>query len=202
MPKVKVPRKSTAVDMTAMTDVAFLLLTFFILTTQFKPDEPVMVDTPSSVSEEKLMESNMMQVLVDVKGRVFFNCDGPSYRKDLLGKLGQKYKINFSEDEKETFSNLQTIGMPMTKLKEYLNWSNTERTEYDKNSPGIPIDSTNNQLADWIWFARLSNPEYQAVIKGDRETNYPVVKRVFDIFQEKKVNKFNFVTSLEKRPNV
>ena len=114
MPKVKVPRKSTAVDMTAMTDVAFLLLTFFILTTQFKPDEPVMVDTPSSVSEEKLMESNMMQVLVDVKGRVFFNCDGPTYRKDLLGKLGQKYKINFSEDEKETFSNLQTIGMPVT----------------------------------------------------------------------------------------
>ena len=127
MPKVKVPRKSTAVDMTAMTDVAFLLLTFFILTTQFKPDEPVMVDTPSSVSEEKLMESNMMQVLVDVKGRVFFNCDGPSYRKDLLEKLGQKYKINFSEDEKEMFSNLQTIGMPMTKLKErkkLLNLSN------------------------------------------------------------------------------
>jgi biopolymer transport protein ExbD len=202
MPKVKVPRKSTAVDMTAMTDVAFLLLTFFILTTQFKPDEPVMVDTPSSVSEDKLMETNMMQVLIDAKGRVFFTCDGPANRIALLEKLGQKYKINFSEDEKKTFSNLQTIGLPVTKLKEYLNWSKSERSSFDKTSAGIPIDSTNNQLGDWVWFARLSNPDYQAVIKGDRETNFPVVKRVFDIFQEKKVNKFNFVTNLEKRPTV
>jgi len=202
MPKVKVPRKSTAVDMTAMTDVAFLLLTFFILTTQFKPDEPVMVDTPSSVSEDKLMEVNVMQVLIDAKGRVFFTCDRPANRIALLEKLGQKYKINFSAEEKKTFSNLQTIGLPVTKLKDYLNWSKSERTAFDKNSAGIPIDSTNNQLGDWVWFARLSNPDYQAVIKGDRETNFPVVKRVFDIFQEKKVNKFNFVTNLEKRPTV
>jgi biopolymer transport protein ExbD len=202
MPKVKVPRKSTAVDMTAMTDVAFLLLTFFILTTQFKPDEPVMVDTPSSVSDTKLSEANVMQVLVDAKGRVFFTCDGPANRISLLEKLGQKYSISFTEEEKKTFSNLQTVGLPVSKLKDYLNWSKSERTSFDKNSPGLPIDSTNNQLGDWIWFARLANPDYQAVIKGDRETNFPVVKRVFDVFQEKKVNKFNFVTNLEKRPSL
>ena len=69
MPKVKVPRKSTSVDMTAMTDVAFLLLTFFMLATKFKPDEPVVVDTPSSISEIKLPESGIMQITIDKQGR-------------------------------------------------------------------------------------------------------------------------------------
>ena len=130
-----------------------------------------------------------------------FNYDSYDFEMD---ELEEKEKKEREEKRKirEDISIKMKTDNDETKLKEYLNWSKSERSSFDKTSAGIPIDSTNNQLGDWVWFARLSNPDYQAVIKGDRETNFPVVKRVFDIFQEKKVNKFNFVTNLEKRPTV
>jgi len=102
MPKVKVPRKSTMVDMTAMTDVAFLLLTFFMLATKFKPDEPIIVDTPSSVSEIVLPEQDVMIISVDANGRVFFGIDGQYNREGLISKMAALKGVAFSEEEKKT----------------------------------------------------------------------------------------------------
>ena len=196
MPKVKIPRKSTSIDMTAMTDVAFLLLTFFMLATKFKPDEPVLVDTPSSVSEIKLPDTDIMLITIDKDNRVFFAIDGQQTRLGLLDKMSDIYKLSFSPDEKKEFSNMSSFGVPVVELKKLLNMKAEERLKYKQS--GIPCDSLKNELADWVWQARLTNNQVRVAIKGDQQTNYPVVKEVIATLQEKKVNRFNFITSMEK----
>jgi biopolymer transport protein ExbD len=196
MPKVKIPRKSTSIDMTAMTDVAFLLLTFFMLATKFKPDEPVMVDTPSSVSEIKLPDTDIMLITIDKDNRVFFAIDGQQTRTQLLDKMSGIYKLQFSPEEKKEFSNMSSFGVPVAELKTLLNMKAEERLKYKQ--AGIPCDSLKNELADWIWQARLTNNNVRVAIKGDQQTNYPVVKEVIATLQDKKVNRFNFITSMEK----
>ena len=116
MSKVKVPRKSTVVDMTAMTDVAFLLLTFFMLATKFKPDEPVMVTTPSSISEIKLPETDILLLTIDKDSRVFFSMDGEQNRLALLDKMAEKYQLTFTEAQKKEFTLLSSFGVSIKNL--------------------------------------------------------------------------------------
>lgn len=196
MSKVKVPRKSTSVDMTAMTDVAFLLLTFFMLATKFKPDEPVAVTTPSSISEIKLPDTDIMLLTIDKEGRVFFGIDGQETRKDLLKRIGEKYQISFTPEEYQEFSLTTSFGVPVKELKQYLALKADERTKYP--SSGIPSDSLNNELSDWVWQSRLANNNIRVAVKGDQQTNYPIVKQVIATLQDRNVNRFNFITSLEK----
>lgn len=196
MPKVKVPRKSTSVDMTAMTDVAFLLLTFFMLATKFKPDEPVVVDTPSSISEIKLPESDVIQLTIDKDGRVFFGVDGQQTKEELLKRMGEKYKVTFTPEQIKEFSLMSTFGVTVAQLPALLNMKSEDRLKAPQS--GVPCDSLNNELADWIWQTRLINNNVRVAVKGDRETGYPTVKRVIATLQEKKVNRFNFITSMEK----
>jgi biopolymer transport protein ExbD len=196
MAKVKVPRKSTSVDMTAMTDVAFLLLTFFMLATKFKPDEPVVVDTPSSISEIKLPESDIMQLTIDKTGRVFFGVDGQQTREKILQSMAAKYQMKFSAEEIKEFSLQSTVGVPMAQMSSFLKMTTEERAK--ANFAGIPTDSLNNELGDWIWQTRLANNNVRVAIKGDRDANMPTVKRVIAVLQEKNVNRFNFITSMEK----
>jgi biopolymer transport protein ExbD len=200
MPKVKVPRKSTMVDMTAMTDVAFLLLTFFMLATKFKPDEPIIVDTPSSVSEIILPEKDVMIISVDAQGRVFFGIDGQFNREGLITKMAALKGVAFTPNEVKQFSLVDQFGMPFNQIKQYLTLSADQRSKFNKTSAGIPMDSLNNELGDWIWQARLTNNNIRVAIKGDMDTQYPVVKRIIKVVQEKNVNRFNFITSMEADP--
>jgi biopolymer transport protein ExbD len=196
MSKVKVPRKSTVVDMTAMTDVAFLLLTFFMLATKFKPDEPVTVTTPSSISEIKLPETDILLLTIDKDSKVYFAMDGDQNKIELLTKMGTKYNLTFTEAQKKSFSLLSSFGISIKELGPYLDMDSEARKKVVQK--GIPCDSLNNELADWILQARFTNKNLRVAVKGDGDAAYPVVKQVIATLQEKKVNRFNFITSLEK----
>lgn len=196
MSKVKIPRKSTTVDMTAMTDVAFLLLTFFMLATKFKPDEPVTVTTPSSISEIKLPETDILLLTIDKDSRVYFAMDGDQNKVELLSKMATKYNLTFTENQKKQFSLLSSFGVSIKELGAYLDLDAEARKAFVQK--GIPSDSTDNELADWILQARFTNKNLRVAVKGDGDAGYPVVKQVIATLQDKKVNRFNFITSLEK----
>lgn len=200
MPKVKVPRKPTTIDMTAMCDVAFLLLTFFMLTSVFKSDESVVVDTPSSISDIKLPDTDIMSITITKDGVVYFGIDNKSYsRPRLLDRISKKYNIEFTPEEARAFELTPEFGVPINQLKGWLSMEESERTSF--KHPGIPIDSTNNELGVWIMQARLSNPNLRIAIKGDGNSQYPVIKKVINTLQDKNVNKFNLITDLEVNPN-
>jgi biopolymer transport protein ExbD len=196
MGKVKVHRSSTSIDMTPMVDLAFLLVTFFMLTTKFAPEEPLAVDMPTSVSEIKLPETDILTISISKDGIVFFNMDGKYNRQELLTKMGEKYGIQFSPQEANSFSVLSSLGVPIGNLKEFLSMAPEQRKLV--RQPGIPSDSLNNELADWIMLSRSTNPKLRIAIKGDRDANYPVVKNVITTLIDRKVNRFNLITNMEQ----
>jgi len=197
MPKVKVPRKSTTVDMTAMCDVAFLLLTFFMLTSNFVAKEPIVVAIPSSVSEIKIPERDIVTVLIDAEGKVFFGLDTQQDRKDVLDNVGKAYSISFSEKELTEFSKITSSGVPIEKMKAFLALS-TEARDSKEAALGIPADSINNQFKVWMKTARQVNPKLRLAIKADQQTPYKVVKGVMTTLQDINENRYNLITSLKE----
>ncbi len=181
--------------MTPMVDLAFLLVTFFMLTTKFAPEEPLVVDMPSSVSEIKLPETDILTISISKEGTVFFNMDGKYTRQALLKKIGDKYNVQFTPEEVRTFSVISSIGVPIGNLREYLDLDAEARKTV--NQPGIPCDSLNNELADWIVMSRIANPKLRIAIKGDQDAHYPVVKQVINTLVDRKVSRFNLITNME-----
>ena len=197
MPKVKVPRKSTTVDMTAMCDVAFLLLTFFMLTSNFVAKEPIVVAVPSSISEIKIPERNILTVLIDKQGKVFFGLDTQQDRKEVLENVGKAYSISFTEKELNEFSKIGMSGVPIEKMSAFLALKPEER-DTKEAAIGIPTDSLNNQFKVWITTARKVNRELRLAIKSDQLTPYKVIKDVMGTLQDNNENRYNLITSLEQ----
>jgi biopolymer transport protein ExbD len=200
MSKVRIPRKSTAIDMTAMCDVAFLLLTFLLLTSNVVKPEAVLVAAPSSVSEIKIPETDICEVIVDVDGKVFIGIDNQEQRKELLRKIGEKYGISFNSREMKEFSLVNSFGVPAEKLKAFIDLPSEDKG-MKENALGIPCDSINNQFKDWIHFAREVNPELVIAIKADRKTPYPKIKRVMNTLRELRENRYHLITNFEEAPS-
>ena len=204
MGKIKMSKKSTSIDMTAMCDVAFLLLTFFILTATAKMPEPLPVDTPSSTVQTKLPETGLVTITVgkkDGKEQVFIGMKDRAIRKGALDYMSQMYKVPFTDKEKQEFMLMEEFGVPVGELKRILALKGSERVK-DGMQSGIPVDSIgdNNQLKDWIQYARKANidnganKELQFAIKGDAKEEYPAIRKIMDMLQDQKVNTFSLVT--------
>ena len=204
MPRIKVPRKSTAIDMTAMCDVAFLLLTFFILTAKPKVEDPVAVDMPKSAIEQTLPETGVA-ILTVGKGKVFFTIDGEEARKQTLLQVGKIYNIGFTPTEVKKFTALDNVGVPIQQLKQFLTLDPEQRKAVEGSANGgIPTDSVSNELYNWIHEARvvtknLNGKELLFSIKGDSNEEYPTMQRIIAILQKQKVNKFSLITSLRPK---
>jgi biopolymer transport protein ExbD len=201
MPKIKLPTKSPHIDMTPMVDLFSVVLTFLMLTATMRQTEPAPVDTPYSISEKPTPDFNTMTLILSKDDRVFLNFDNGSdtlfkFRPKVLADMGKRYNIEFDEAELRQFEKYpSSMGVPMLKMKEFL--AAKDAKEKSVFQTGIPIDSTDNQLALWILFIRQENPNAQACIKGDSKTGFPLVKKVLDIMADKNVFKFNLITSLE-----
>lgn len=203
MARAKVKRTSTTIDMTAMCDVSFLLLTFFILTATAVQPEPLSVDTPASATQVKVPDENLGIITVGDGGKVFFGVKGRDIRGRMLELMSEQYAIPFTAEEKAKFEVMDTFGVPMGNLKEVINMDANDRVRPGLQ-PGIPADSTkelSNQLFHWIYSARvatkeLKNEEMRVSIKGDADEKYPAIKQVIDILQSQKVNKFSLITAL------
>lgn len=198
MPKVKPNRSRPSLDMTPMVDLAFLLVTFFMLISQFAPEEVVVVDTPSSTSDIKLPESDIITITVDKDARVFYAVGGQKTRLTLLDKMANKYNLNFTPLEKQRFATMESFGVPIEQLKSLLNMSPEDRKKAKQT--GVPYDSVTNQLGEWVNQTRYSNPKVKIAIKGDNDADVLAIKAVIKTLQDRKVNRFNLITDMEVKP--
>lgn len=200
MGKIAMKKNPPRIDMTPMVDLFFLLLVFFILTATFRQPEAVQVDTPSSVSNKTTPEKHIITITVSKDNMVFFNMDNgidtsEHLRGNILRAMAYQYQLKFTPEEVERFEGLSSFAIPMDKMKDFINAKNNE--ERDAMHTGIPMDSTDNQLLYWIRFARNYHNDFEVALKGDRDADYETIKKVIDILQDNKVNKFNLTTNLE-----
>jgi biopolymer transport protein ExbD len=216
MPKIKIAKSSPSIDMTPMVDLAFLLVTFFMLTASFRMAEPVVVDPPSSVSD-KLLPENTIMVTVDNLGRPFFGISNAEAKMNALKKMADKYKVKFNADQLKRFGGLSSFGVDVKDLPRYLDATEGERLKFQPQK-GVPNDTLKNpQLKDWILYAaqeanavykrakdeakekgqefKAEKPRY--AIKADSKVKYIYVKDVFKTFTDLKIYQFNLITSME-----
>lgn len=208
MPKINMPKSSPALDMTPMVDLAFLLVTFFMLTAQFRPEEAVAVDTPSSMSSLPIPTENLMTIIVDSADRVFWDFTDKKVRTEVIKAIASSHKLSLTEEQVTRFTNLNAIGVPIQMLPQYLELNSpSERKVVDQQSKGIPMDEANNQLLEWIRTTQLifsSNADKPTnplvALKGDGNVKYTTMNKVIKIFQSPtvKINRFKMITDLEE----
>ena len=196
MARVKVKKQSTFIDMTAMSDVTVLLLTFFMLTSTFIQKEPIQVFSPASVMEIKIPETDILQILVDNDGKVFMSMDKQEDRVAVLEKMGEEYGITFTPEEVNKFRLAPSFGVPIGQMRSFLALPEDEQDKILKDY-GIPTDSTDNQLKSWVKNARLQNRDLRIAIKADQATPYPIINTIMTSLQDIRENRYNLITTLK-----
>ena len=196
MGRAKIKKKDTFIDMTAMSDVTVLLLTFFMLTSTFVKKEPVQVTTPASVSEIKIPETDVLQILVDQEGKIFMSLDKQQDMQAVLESMGEEYGIKFTPEQAKRFTVASTFGVPIRSMQKFLDLPEDQRDKILKNE-GIPCDSTDNQFKSWVRNARAVNSDLRIAIKADQATPYAVIKKVMNSLQDLRENRYNLITSLK-----
>lgn len=199
MGKVKVKKQDVWIDMTPMSDVMVLLLTFFMLTSTFVKDEPVKVLTPGSVSEIKVPETNVLNVLVDNKGKIFLEMDKPSDMQATLESMASAYSLELSKKQIETFRKAPAFGVSMNDMDAFLNLKSSELNAFQKDK-GMPTDSIDGGMSEfqmWIEKAMETNPDFKLAIKADERTPYKMVKKIMSELQDMNENRYYLITSFK-----
>ena len=200
MGKVKVKKADVWIDMTPMSDVMVLLLTFFMLTSTFVKNEAVKVLTPSSVSEIKVPESNVLTILCDKEGRIFVGLDTPGKMQDMLSGMAATYGVGLTAKQLENGRGAATIGVSMQDLSALLSQDSEKLNDFQKTR-GIPTDSVNGKMSefqDWVQTARDNNgSEMKIAIKADEATPYAVIKKMMSELQDMSENRYFLITSLK-----
>lgn len=198
MPKIKIPRKSTNIDMTAMCDVAFLLLSFFILATKTKPPEALKVTTPSSVNTETAPDKAII-INMSSEGKVFLLFGDESNKGAILSDINTYKQLGLTPGELNEWKKASAFGVPFKQVKGLVNMAEPPEV---KDQPGIPVDTANNELTDWVAsIVRIYKGEKLALlVKGDNEAKYPVFSNILEALKKNDQNKFKLVTSKEQIP--
>ena len=205
MPSVKIAKKSTDTDMTPFVDIAFLILSFFIMATKFKPPEPVEIKTPGSVLSQKLPENNAVLISVDSIDRVYFSVlsdKDPGKFDDIIKGINSSQNLGLTQAEMNNFKKTYMVGVPFGGLKQLLGTDATEQAKL--RQPGIPVmDSANNQLVLWIQEAKkaFAGQKLNYLIKGDGNSKYPAFEAVISALKRNDEFKYNLVTSLDDVPS-
>lgn len=199
MARAKIKRGSTSVDMTPMCDVAFLLLTFFILAAQFKPSDAINVTTPSSVSNKVAPQKDYLNVTIDKNNKVYLDMD-EAMKGDVLDELGREKNMKFTPEDKANFIKAQYIGVPLNQLTQFIKL--TPEQLKGVNVSGIPVDSANNELTSWVSAALAVSlgQKLNLLIKGDDNAKYPTFKGVIDAFKANDQYKYFLVTNAKDVP--
>lgn len=206
MGKVKIAKKDVWIDMTPMSDVMVLLLTFFMLTSTFVKQEPVKVNTPGSVSEIKVPEKNVLNILVSNDGKIFMSMDKTTDVQTTLEDVAGQFGLSLSPAEEKKFLNDPMWGVPMNDLKGYLSLPKEEMPVAIKKY-GIPTDSVPGKTGDaamsefqiWVKAAKNTNPDAKIAIKADEKTPYRIVKKIMSELQDMNENRYYLITQYKKQ---
>ncbi|MBS7390481.1 MAG: biopolymer transporter ExbD [Fibrobacter sp.] len=198
MGRFKVKKQDTFIDMTPMSDVMVLLLTFFMLTATFVKEEPIKVNTPGSVSEVKIPESNLLTIFIEKNGKVFMTMDSPASLRKLAEAMNEKGNLNLSPAQVKAFGEAPTFGTPLNTIAGWLEADNRNELLIKSQEAGIPCDSLNNELKTWVSTAREACGQGMGIaIKADKSTSYAVIKKVMDTLRDIDEARYKLITSLK-----
>jgi len=204
MAKIKIQKKDIWIDMTPMSDVMTLLLCFFMLTSTFLTPEPVQVNTPNSVSEVKIPEQDVLNILVTPEGRVFLGTENKNNMQAMLDAMTDKFGVSLNATQIKHFREDAMVGASMSQLGDYLKLDQEKMAEAIQKL-GLPLDSIKggkSEFQEWVTEARNANPDIKLAIKCDSKTPYSSIKLLMSELQDMNENRFQLITNLDvKRLN-
>ena len=209
MAKIKIQKKDIWIDMTPMSDVMTLLLCFFMLTSTFLTPEPVQVNTPNSVSEVKIPEQDVLNILVTPEGKVFLGTENKNNMQAMLDEMLSKHNVTLNANQIKHFREEAMVGASMSQLAAYLSLDQEKMGEAIQKL-GLPLDSVEfsdgskgkSEFQEWVSAARGANPDIKLAIKCDSKTPYSSIKLLMSELQDMNENRFQLITNLDvKRLN-
>ena len=204
MAKIKIQKKDIWIDMTPMSDVMTLLLCFFMLTSTFLTPEPVQVNTPNSVSEVKIPEQDVLNILVTPEGKVFLGTENKNNMQAMLDAMTSKFNVSLNATQIKHFREDAMVGASMSQLASYLSLDQEKMAEAIQKL-GLPLDSIQggkSEFQEWVSEARNANPDIRLAIKCDSKTPYSSIKKLMSELQDMNENRFQLITNLDvKRLN-
>jgi len=214
------PRSNPSLDMTPMVDLAFLLVTFFMLTSSFRSPEPVVVDTPTSTTKIEIPKQVFL-ITVTKNGETYIDLTNPNVKSKVFQKVCKQMSVKVSAEEVKKFAGIGSIGLKAAQIPAYLEMEANERTKVTQT--GVPYDTTGkkSELYWWAYYTRLEAHQdfkereeeakkrklqfdktnyIQFAVKADGDARYDVVKHVVQVFRDAKVKQFQMITGLEAEP--